>query len=55
VIDTLLQRHLTKKANVGYHLWGLMVLFLWMKKWGIQIASSETARTLAPARVGASI
>jgi asparagine synthase (glutamine-hydrolysing) len=55
VIDAFLQRHLEKKANVGYHLWGLMVLFLWMKKWGIQAASSETPRTLAQARVGASI
>ena len=55
VIDAFLQRHLTKKANVGYHLWGLMVLFLWMKKWGIQAASSEAPRALAQARVGASI
>jgi asparagine synthase (glutamine-hydrolysing) len=53
VINTFLHRHLEKKANVGYHLWGLMVLFLWMKKWGIQTASSETARSLAQARVGA--
>ena len=53
VINTFLQRHLEKKANVGYHLWGLMVLFLWMKKWGIQAASSEMPRTLAQARVGA--
>ena len=55
VIDIFLQRHLARKANVGYHLWGLMVLFLWMKKWGIQTASSETPRALAQARVGASI
>jgi len=55
VINTFLQRHLAKKANVGYHLWGLMVLFLWMKKWRIQAASSETPGALAQARVGASI
>ncbi len=54
VINAFLQRHLEKKANVGYHLWGLMVLFLWMKKWQIQAASSETSRTLLQARVGAS-
>jgi asparagine synthase (glutamine-hydrolysing) len=55
VIDNFLQRHLAKKVNVGYHLWGLMVLFLWMKKWGILTASSETARALVPVKVGASI
>lgn len=52
-IDALLQRHLAKKTNVGYHLWGLMILFLWMKKWGVQGASSEKPGTLAQIRVGA--
>ena len=55
VIDTFLQRHLEKKANVGYHLWGLMVLFLWMKKWNIQAAASEAPRTLLQARAGAPV
>jgi asparagine synthase (glutamine-hydrolysing) len=55
VINTFLQRHLEKKANLGYHLWGLMVLFLWMKKWKIEAAPSEMPRALAQARVGASI
>ncbi len=35
-IDQLLNRHLERRANLGYHLWGLLILFLWMKKWGIQ-------------------
>ncbi len=34
----LMRRHLERRANVGYHLWGLMILFLWMKRWGIQTA-----------------
>lgn len=38
-IATLLDRHLTRRANVGYHLWGLMILFLWMKKWRIRSTS----------------
>ena len=25
-----------RRANLGYHLWGLMILFLWMKHWNIQ-------------------
>ncbi|MGA2965107.1 MAG: asparagine synthase (glutamine-hydrolyzing) [Terriglobales bacterium] len=40
-IETYIRQHLEKKINVGYHLWGLMILFLWMKKWGIQAAASQ--------------
>ena len=54
VIDTYLRLHLERKANVGYHLWGLLVLFLWMKKWRIQAASSATPKILLQARAGAS-
>jgi asparagine synthase (glutamine-hydrolysing) len=43
-IQTFLYSHLERRANLGYHLWGLMVLFLWMKKWRIQ-ATSDTAST----------
>jgi asparagine synthase (glutamine-hydrolysing) len=39
-IETLIRDHLERRVNVGYHLWGLMVLFLWMKKWGIQATAS---------------
>jgi len=35
-IETLVRAHLERRANLGYHLWGLTILFLWMKKWGIQ-------------------
>ena len=54
VMDTYLRLHLERKANVGYHLWGLLILFLWMKKWRIQAASSATPKTLLHARAGAS-
>ena len=37
-IDTVVRLHLERRANLGYHLWGLMVLFLWMKRWRIQTA-----------------
>jgi asparagine synthase (glutamine-hydrolysing) len=39
VIASLLEAHLQRRANIGYHLWGLMILFLWMKKWRIQSTS----------------
>ena len=42
-IKAVMQRHLSKRANLGYHLWGLLVLFLWMKKWRIQTAATPGA------------
>ncbi len=35
--------HLDRRANLGYHLWGLMTLFFWMKKWGIQTRTQAGA------------
>jgi asparagine synthase (glutamine-hydrolysing) len=35
-IEAHVRAHLERRANLGYHLWGLMILFLWMKKWRIQ-------------------
>jgi asparagine synthase (glutamine-hydrolysing) len=43
-IEDLIRRHRERRANLGYHLWGLLVLFLWMKRWGIQPAN-EPAET----------
>jgi asparagine synthase (glutamine-hydrolysing) len=40
MIQELLRLHLERRVNVGYHLWGLLLLFLWMKKWRIQTAST---------------
>jgi asparagine synthase (glutamine-hydrolysing) len=36
-IELLKKRHLQRQINVGYHLWGLLILFLWMKKWQVKI------------------
>jgi asparagine synthase (glutamine-hydrolysing) len=54
VIDTYLRLHLARKANVGYHLWGLLILFLWMKKWRIQVACYTTPKPFLQVRAGAS-
>src|SRR5665213_4101970 len=35
-VNDVLQSHLQRRANLGYHLWGLLILFLWMKRWKIQ-------------------
>ena len=55
VLDRHLRLHLERKANIGYHLWGLLILFQWMKKWRIQSASSAMPKVLLQARAGASI
>ncbi len=39
-IRELVSLHLERRANIGYHLWGLLLLFLWMKKWRIQVGPS---------------
>ncbi len=41
-IEACVRDHLERRANRGYHLWGLTILFLWMRKWGIQTAPSST-------------
>lgn len=35
-LQALLRDHLDRRANLGYHLWGLLTLFLWMKRWKVQ-------------------
>ena len=35
-IQSLLDLHMQRKANYGYHLWGLLMLFLWTKQWNIR-------------------
>jgi asparagine synthase (glutamine-hydrolysing) len=43
-IQNYLQLHMERRANLGYHLWGLMILFLWMKQWRIQSTPASTQK-----------
>jgi asparagine synthase (glutamine-hydrolysing) len=53
-IMALEQAHQERRANAGYHLWGLLTLLLWMNKWRIQtIPLADRART--PEKVFSSI
>jgi asparagine synthase (glutamine-hydrolysing) len=54
VVQSLLQAHMDRRANLGYHLWGLLILFLWMKEWRIQAAPSPASQYSAPERTGIS-
>ena len=39
-IELLIRQHLERTQNLGYHLWGLMMLFLWMRRWKIHTQGS---------------
>jgi asparagine synthase (glutamine-hydrolysing) len=40
-VEYLLREHLERRANLGYHLWGLMTLLIWMKRWNIEPPQEE--------------
>jgi asparagine synthase (glutamine-hydrolysing) len=35
-IQALISDHMERRINVGYHLWGLLTLFLWMRRWKVE-------------------
>lgn len=47
-VERLLHEHLSRKANWGYHLWGLVTLLLWMKRWNIQPPTHSVLCSVAP-------
>lgn len=42
-VDSLISRHMARRTNAGYSLWGLLTLFLWMKRWNIQTTAAAMA------------
>ncbi len=42
-IEFFIKEHMDRRANLGYHLWGLLILFLWIRQWNIQTASVPRA------------
>ncbi|GAC1700713.1 MAG: asparagine synthase (glutamine-hydrolyzing) [Candidatus Acidiferrum sp.] len=54
-IRNVVARHLNRKANVGYHLWGLMILFQWMKRWRIQMTSDTPTQIFSQVKAGSYI
>jgi asparagine synthase (glutamine-hydrolysing) len=30
---------MSRQANLGYHIWGLLTLHLWVKRWNIETLS----------------
>lgn len=37
-VQALIRKHLERRVNLGFQLWGLLTLFLWMKRWDVQTA-----------------
>jgi len=50
VVEKLIDDHQSKRANLGYHLWGLVTLLLWMRKWNVELPSKlrEPSRAAEP-------
>jgi len=48
------ESHMRRRANYGYELWGIMLLLLWMKRWGIQTTNLPAAQPV-PAGIFTSI
>ena len=46
-MERLIASHLGRRLNAGYHLWGLLTLFLWMKRWNIETAPAPPAQQAA--------
>ncbi len=42
-IRAIVKQHFARQINAGYHLWGLMILFLWMKEWKIRTTAAHVA------------
>lgn len=40
-VKALIEAQRNCKANWGYHLWGLLMLLLWMKRWKIETPAME--------------
>ncbi len=39
--ERLIRDHMSERVNAGYQLWGLLTLFLWLKKWRIQVSPAQ--------------
>jgi asparagine synthase (glutamine-hydrolysing) len=50
-INALIRDHMERRINAGYHLWGLLTLFLWIKRWKVETLLPEERHRQASARV----
>jgi asparagine synthase (glutamine-hydrolysing) len=43
-VEGVLDEHMQRRANYGYHLWGLLTFFLWSNRWKVQAGSPARSR-----------
>ncbi len=43
----MMDDHFARRANYGYHLWGLLILFLWMRHWKMETGAESGREHLA--------
>jgi asparagine synthase (glutamine-hydrolysing) len=48
-VRRLLDEHFARRANHGYALWGLLILFLWMRRWNPAVAAFKERESWAEA------
>ena len=53
VLERWIRAHLAGQVNIGFHLWGLLIFFLWMKKWEIRSPLQEFEETVQPVTIQA--
>jgi asparagine synthase (glutamine-hydrolysing) len=46
-IQQLMGDHRKKRINAGYQLWALLTLFLWLKKWNIEVSPDDRTTHLS--------
>ena len=50
-IEALIRDHMERRINAGYHLWGLLTLFLWMKRWRVEVPDKAPEFSARPVQV----
>ena len=48
-IHNLISDHMERRINVGYHLWGLLTLFIWMERWKVVAVQGDRGAMMAGA------
>jgi asparagine synthase (glutamine-hydrolysing) len=52
-IESLIRDHMERRTNAGYHLWGLLTLFLWMKRWKVEVPVPDAVGRNTPGALAA--
>ncbi|HEX6497263.1 MAG TPA: asparagine synthase-related protein, partial [Acidobacteriaceae bacterium] len=43
-VELIIRQHMQRKANYGYHLWGMLMLFLWIRQFKIHAGQEVPSR-----------